>query len=65
MGFAMSLFTTSEWLVLLLWFVAVSAPIVYAVRTRTSLAMGITVSVLLGAVVQVLWAMLYSWGLVE
>ena len=65
MGFAMSLFNTTEWLVLALWFVAVIAPMAYAARTRTSLAMGITVSVLLGAVVQVLWAMLYNWGLVE
>ncbi|MCH1616587.1 MAG: hypothetical protein L7R83_03670, partial [Candidatus Poseidonia sp.] len=65
MGFAMSLFNTTEWLVLSLWFVAVIAPIVYAVRTRTSLAMGITVAVLLGAVVQVFWAMLDNWGMVE
>ena len=65
MGFAMSLLTTTEWFVLTMWFIAVIAPIAYAVRTRTSLAMGITVSVLLGAVVQVLWAMLYNWGMVE
>ena len=65
MAFAMSLFNTMEWAVLLLWFVAVVAPLLYAVRTRTSVAMGITVSVLLGAVVQVLWALLYNWGLVN
>ena len=65
MGFAMSFFSSVEWMVLLLWFVAIFTPLVYAARTRTSLAMGITVSVLLGAVVQVLWSMLYSWGLVD
>ena len=65
MVFAMSLFTATEWLVLTLWFVAIIAPLVYAVGTRTSVAMGITVSVLLGAVVQVLWTMLYNWGLVQ
>ena len=65
MAFAMSLFNTMEWAVLLLWFVAIVAPLFYAVRTRTSVAMGITVSVLLGAVVQVLWALLYNWGLVN
>ena len=58
MVFAMSFFSSVEWMVLLLWFVAILGPLVYAVRTRTSLAMGITVSVLLGAVVQVLWTML-------
>ncbi|MGB0237133.1 MAG: hypothetical protein ACPF93_08585, partial [Poseidonia sp.] len=65
MGFAMSLFAPAEWFVLGLWFVAVAAPIVYAAKTRTSVAMGITVSVLLGAVVQVLWSMFYSYGWVE
>ena len=62
MGFAMSFFAPAEWLVLTLWLMAIVAPILYAVRTRTSVAMGITVSVLLGAVVQVMWSMLYTWG---
>ena len=65
MVFAMSFFSSVEWMVLLLWFVAIFTPLIYAARTRTSLAMGITVSVLLGAVVQVLWSMLYSWGFVD
>ena len=64
MAFAMSLFSTAEWLVLGLWFSAILSPLVYAARTQTSMAMGLTVSVLLGAVVQVLWALLYSWELV-
>ena len=53
MGFAMSLFDATEWFVLVLWFVAIIAPLLYAARSRTSIAMGITVSVLLGSVVQV------------
>ncbi|MGB0950403.1 MAG: rhomboid family intramembrane serine protease [Poseidonia sp.] len=65
MGFAMSLFAPAEWFVLGLWFVAIVSPILYAAKTRTSLAMGITVSVLLGAVVQVLWSMFAAYGWVE
>ncbi|MFZ9047956.1 MAG: rhomboid family intramembrane serine protease [Poseidonia sp.] len=61
MDFAMSLFGTAEWAVLVLWLVAVLGPLAYAVRTRTSIAMGVTVSVLLGSVVQVLWSVLASW----
>ena len=64
MAFAMSLFSAAEWTVLGLWFFAIIAPLVYAARTQTSMAMGVTVSVLLGAVVQVLWSLLYSWDLV-
>ena len=53
MGFAMSLFAPAEWFVLGLWFVAVVAPIVYAAKTRTSVAMGITVSVLLLSLIHI------------
>jgi membrane associated rhomboid family serine protease len=62
MPFAMTLFNTAEWFLLVLWFLAVIAPLVYAVRSQTSLAMGVTVSVLLGSVVQVLWSLFASWG---
>ena len=62
MPFAMTLFNTAEWFILVLWFVAVFAPLVYAARSQTSLAMGVTVSVLLGSVVQVLWSLFASWG---
>ena len=62
MGFAVSLFAPAEWFLLALWFAAIFTPLVYAVKTRTSVAMGITVSVLLGAVVQVLWSMFFSYG---
>jgi membrane associated rhomboid family serine protease len=65
MEFAMSLFGTAEWAVLCLWFAAVFAPLLYAVRSRTSIAMGVTVSVLLGSVVQVLWSLLASWEAVS
>ena len=46
------------------WLVAIIAPILYAVRTRTSVAMGITVRCSV-AVVQVMWSMLYTWGWVD
>ena len=65
MGFAVSLFAPAEWFLLALWFAAIFSPLVYAVKTRTSVAMGITVSVLLGAVVQVLWSMFFSYGWVQ
>jgi membrane associated rhomboid family serine protease len=65
MGFAVALFGAAEWAVLLLWFVAVAAPLFYAARTRTSVALGITVSVLLGSVVQVIWSVLASWEVVS
>lgn len=65
MPFAMSLFNATEWGVLVLWFVAVLGPLLYAVRSQTSIAMGMTVSVLLGSVVQVLWSVLASWEWVD
>ncbi len=64
MPLAVSLFNTVEWAMLVLWFVAIFAPLIFAVRSQTSLAMGVTVSVLLGSVVQVLWAVFASWGTV-
>jgi membrane associated rhomboid family serine protease len=65
MGFAMASFNPAEWLVLGLWFGAVLGPLFYAVKSRTSLAMGVTVSVLLGSVVQVLWSLFGSYGWVS
>ena len=62
MPFAVSVFSPLELGVLVVWSLAIVSPTsMYAARTRTSIAMGITVSVLLGAVVQVLWSMLYGW----
>lgn len=65
MAYAASLFSTAEWAVAMLWLLAVFAPLLYAWRTSTSVAMGVTVSVLLGSVVQVFWGLLYSWGTVD
>ena len=65
MPFAMSLFDAAELVLLGVWFLAILGPMVYAIRTGTSLAMGITVSVLLGAVVQVLWSVMYVWAWVD
>lgn len=50
----MSLFGASEWFLLGLWFLAILWPMVYAVRHKTSLALSITVGLLLGYMVQVL-----------
>ena len=65
MAYAASVFSVTEWGVALLWLSVVLGPLLYAWRTSTSIAMGLTVSVLLGSVVQVFWALLYSWGAVE
>ena len=65
MAFVVSAFSPAELSVLILWLIAITLPIGYAFRTDTSLAMGITVSVLLGSVVQVFWSLLLSLGLVE
>ena len=65
MPFAVSVFSPAELSLLILWFIAITLPIGYAFRTDTSLAMGITVSVLLGSIVQVLWSFLQSLGVVE
>ena len=65
MGYAFGWLSLVEQALVGLWLVAIAAPLVYAWRTRTSVAMGVTVSVLLGSVVQVLWSLLYSWSLVE
>ena len=65
MAYAASLFSGAEWAVAMLWLVAVTAPLAYALRTSTSIAMGVTVSILLGSVVQVFWGLLHSWGAVD
>ena len=62
MGFAMSSSHQREWLVLDPLLMAIVAPILYAVRTRTSVAMGITVSVTAGPS-DVVHA--YTWGWVD
>lgn len=54
MATVMSLFGTSEWLLFGLWVFAIVWPITYALRHRTSLALSITVGLLLAYLVQVL-----------
>ncbi len=48
----MSLFGTSEWFLLSVWFIVLVWPIFYALRHKTSLALSITVSLLLGYLIQ-------------
>ena len=63
MATVMSLFGTSEWLLFSLWVLAIIWPIVYAIRHRTSLALSITVGLLLAYLVQVLnqFAVVNGW----
>ena len=62
MATVMSLFGTSEWLLFGLWVIALVWPIIYAIRHRTSLALSITVGLLLGYLVQVLSQFAFSNG---
>ena len=54
MATVMSLFGTSEWVLFSLWVFAIVWPIGYAIRHKTSLALSITVGLLLAYLVQVL-----------
>ena len=56
-------FGASEWAILILWFLAVLAPIAYSVRNRTPIALGISVGLLLGYIVQYSFVVLDSYGL--
>tara|TARA_B110000495_G_scaffold16704_1_gene11910 strand:+ start:89 stop:1156 length:1068 start_codon:yes stop_codon:yes gene_type:complete len=62
MATVMSLFGTSEWLLFGLWVIALVWPVIYAIRHRTSLALSITVGLLLGYLVQVLGQFAFSNG---
>jgi len=70
MATVMSLFGTSEWLLFGLWVFALVWPITYAIRHRTSLALSITVGLLLAYLVQVIcqfayvngWVGVWLWG---
>ena len=55
-------FGASEWTILILWFVAVVAPIVYSFRHQTPIALGISVGLLLGYIVQYGFIILLSYG---
>ena len=56
-------FNASEWAILILWFIAVLAPIAYSFRNRTPIALGISVGLLLGYIVQYSFVVLDSYGL--
>ena len=65
MGYYVTTFGPSEWFIFLLWVVAIIAPIVYSITNKTSLALSITLSVLLGSVVQVLWSVCFRYDIVS
>ena len=56
-------FGASEWVILVLWFIAVAAPIAYSFRNQTPIALGISVGLLLGYIVQYSFVVLISYGL--
>ena len=62
MATTMSLFGASEWFLLSVWFVALGWPIFYALRHKTSLALSITVSLLLGYIIQYLGLFAITMG---
>ncbi|MEC7589667.1 MAG: hypothetical protein VX483_03890, partial [Candidatus Thermoplasmatota archaeon] len=47
------------------WILAIFWPLVYSYRHKTSFALSMTVALLLGYLVQVVWSLLYNFGLVE
>jgi len=59
----MSTFGPIEWVLLSLWFLAVSAPIVYSIRNKTPVALGISVALLLGYIVQYSWVVLRNYDI--
>jgi len=63
MGYHVLTFGAAEWFVFSLWVLGIFTPIVYALRHQTSLALSLTLSVLLGSIVQVLWYILFQYGL--
>ena len=58
----LSTFGYSEWVFLILWFAAVAAPIVYSFRNKTPIALGISVGLLLGYIVQYAFVVFVSYG---
>jgi len=65
MGYYMSVFGIAEWSFLLVWFAAIIGPLIYAKINETSYALSLTVSVLFGYLIQVLWSLFAQWGLVD
>lgn len=58
-------FTGAELLLFALWFGVILWPIYYSIRHKTSFALSITVSLLLGYLVQVAWTLFYNLDLVD
>ena len=65
MGYLMSHFGPFEWIILLTWFAAIIGPLIYAKINETSYALSLTVSVLFGYLIQVLWSLFAQWELVQ
>mgnify|MGYP001587191753 FL=1 len=61
----MSHFGPFEWIILLTWFAAIIGPLIYAKINETSYALSLTVSVLFGYLIQVLWSLFAQWELVQ
>ena len=55
MATEMEFFGAGEWFLLLLWFTAIIWPLFYAIRHKTSLALSLTVGLLLAYLVQVVY----------
>jgi membrane associated rhomboid family serine protease len=65
MATAMDLFGAGEWFLLVLWFGALIWPLTYAIRHKSSLALSLTVGLLLAYVVQVIYLMGMRQGLLN
>ena len=53
-------FNVAESCLFILWIVAILWPLIYAFRHKTSFALSMTVSLLLGYLVQVVWSLMYN-----
>ena len=56
-------FGASEWIILGVWILAVVSPIAYSIRNKTPIALGISVGLLLGYIVQYAFVVMASYGL--
>ena len=65
MAAPLSSFGTVEWALFRVWLCAIFWPIFYAIKNKTSIALSITVGLLLGYLVQVIWTMFARQGWVD
>jgi membrane associated rhomboid family serine protease len=65
MAAQISSFGTVEWLVFMIWIIAIFWPIFYSIKNKTSIALSITVGLLLGYLVQVIWSIFYNQGWID